>query len=163
MCHHTREPTVLCRLSCRPPHLNVDRFHQPCLLPGRTSKIGEDCRPRTTWRPLTLFGQPGSPSFATHWRYCHADLTVPRQDVNSSFPPLRVPPSLVGARTHAGSGPSRVRRRLLQACLWDPISLATCPRIRPVSRAINVPIIITALLLLDIQIRMSSSGYVNVF
>ena len=30
-------------------------------------------------------------------------------------------------------------------------------------RAINVPIIINALLLLDIQIRMSSSGYVNVF
>ncbi len=46
---------------------------------------GEDCRPRTTWRPLTLFGQPGSPSFATHWMYCHADYTVPRQDVNSPF------------------------------------------------------------------------------
>ena len=35
MCRHTREPTVLSRLSCRPPHLNVDRFHQPCLLPWR--------------------------------------------------------------------------------------------------------------------------------
>ena len=55
MCRHTREPTVLSRLSCR-PHLNVDRFHQPCLLPGRPSRIGEDCRPRTTWRPLTPFG-----------------------------------------------------------------------------------------------------------
>ena len=31
--------------------------------------IGEDCRPRTTWRPLTLFGQPGSSSFATRWRF----------------------------------------------------------------------------------------------
>ena len=29
----TREPTVVSRLSCRPPHLNVDRFHQPCLFP----------------------------------------------------------------------------------------------------------------------------------
>ena len=38
----------------------------------------------------------------------------------------------------------------------------TCPRIRQVSRAINVPIIINALLLLDIQIRMSSYGNVNV-
>ena len=38
----------------------------------------------------------------------------------------------------------------------------TCPRIRQVSRAINVPIIINALLLLNIQIRMSSSGNVNV-
>ena len=35
MCRHTREPTVLSRLSCRPPHLNFDRFHQPCLLPWR--------------------------------------------------------------------------------------------------------------------------------
>ena len=66
VCHHTREPTVLSRLSCRPPHLNVDRFHQPCLFPGRTSRIGEDCRPRTPWRPLSLFGQPGSSSFASH-------------------------------------------------------------------------------------------------
>ena len=37
MCHDTREPTVLSRVSCRPFHLNVDRFHQPCLSPGRTS------------------------------------------------------------------------------------------------------------------------------
>ena len=69
VCHHTREPTVLSRVSCRQFHLNIDRFHQPCLLPGRTSRIGEDCRPRTTWRPLTLFGQPGSSSFACHWRF----------------------------------------------------------------------------------------------
>ena len=33
MCRHTQEPTVLSRLSCRPPHLNGDRFHQPCLFP----------------------------------------------------------------------------------------------------------------------------------
>ena len=44
MCHHTWEPTVLSRVSCRPFHLNVDRFHQPCLLPGRTSRIGGACR-----------------------------------------------------------------------------------------------------------------------
>ena len=67
--HHTREPTVLSRLSCRPFHRNFDRFHQPCLLPGRTSRISEDCRPRTTWRPLTLFGQHGSSSFASHWKF----------------------------------------------------------------------------------------------
>ena len=35
MCHHTREPTVLSRLSCRPLHLNFDRFHQPCRFPWR--------------------------------------------------------------------------------------------------------------------------------
>ena len=32
VCHHTREPTVLSRVSCRPLHLNVDRFHQLCLV-----------------------------------------------------------------------------------------------------------------------------------
>ena len=36
VCHRTRKPTVVSRVSSRPPHLNVDRFHQPCLLPGRT-------------------------------------------------------------------------------------------------------------------------------
>ena len=35
VCRHTREPTVLSRVSCRPSHLNIDRFHQPCLLPWR--------------------------------------------------------------------------------------------------------------------------------
>ena len=35
VCHHTREPTVLSRVGCRPAHLTVFRFHQPCLLPGR--------------------------------------------------------------------------------------------------------------------------------
>ena len=35
VCHHTWEPTVLSKVSCRPSHLNVDRFHQPCLLPWR--------------------------------------------------------------------------------------------------------------------------------
>ena len=68
VCRHTREPTVLSRVSCRPPHLNFDRFHQPCLIPGRTSRMGEDCRPRTTWRPLTLAGSPALP-FASHWRF----------------------------------------------------------------------------------------------
>ena len=55
MCHHTREPTVLSRVSCRPLHLNFDRFHQPCLLPGRTSRISGACRfsvPRGGHLPL---------------------------------------------------------------------------------------------------------------
>ena len=33
--HHHTQPTVLSRVSCRPLHLYIDRFHQPCLLPGR--------------------------------------------------------------------------------------------------------------------------------
>ena len=37
----------------------------------------------------------------------------------------------------------------------------TCPRIRQVSRPIDIPVI-DAFLLLDIQIRMSISGYVHV-
>ena len=99
VCHHTREPTVLSRVSCRPFHLNVDRFHQPCLLPGRTSKLGEDCRPRTTWQPLTLFVQSGSSSFASYWRF------LPRH-------------TKVFAHTQV-----RDLRRLLWACLGDPILL----------------------------------------
>ena len=65
MCHHTWEPTVLSRVSCRPVSLNLDRFNQPCLLPWRNpllppitagcwAGISEDCRRRTTWRPLTV-------------------------------------------------------------------------------------------------------------
>ena len=54
MCHHTWEPTVLSRVSCRPSHMNFDRFHQPCLFTWAHSRVGEDCHPRTTWRPLTL-------------------------------------------------------------------------------------------------------------
>ena len=104
MCHHTREPAVLSRVSCLPFHLNIDRFHQPCLLPGRTSRIGEDCRPRTTWRPLTLCGQPGSPSFASHWRF----FATPtrryhgRTLIRPSSPACANPKSK-GVCTHAGS------------------------------------------------------------
>ena len=39
----------------------------------------------------------------------------------------------------------------------------TCPIIRQISWSIDFPEIINALLLLDVQIRMSSTGHVNVF
>ena len=89
------------RVSCRPSHLNFDSFHQPCLLPWRTpychrntawAGVGEDCRPRTTWRPLALFGQPGSPSFATHWRFLPRRLDGTTAGCQFILPPLRVPP-----------------------------------------------------------------------
>ena len=102
----------------RPPHLNGDRFHQPCLLPGRTSRIGEDCRPRTTLRPLTLLGQPRSSSFASHWRYCHADKTVPRQDVNSPFSPACATPR--GERVLAHTQ-VRDPRESAAACFWPAL------------------------------------------
>ena len=121
------------RLSCRPLHLNVDRFHQPCLLPWRIPLLppihgwllGRDrwglSVPRTTWRPLTLFGKPGSPSFASHWRF------LPRRldgtTAGCSFillPPCVCHPWTRGVCTHAGSGPSQARRRLLGTCFGDP-------------------------------------------
>ena len=41
--------------------------------------------------------------------------------------PLRVPPPITRViALNARSGPSRVRRRLLQTCLGDPIPLAFC-------------------------------------
>ena len=113
MCHHTREPTVLSRVSCRPFHLNDDRFHQP----GRTSRIGEDCRPRTTWRPLALLGSPALGGATSTGRYhgrtssrpfTHPCMCHPTKDVYK----------------HAGSGPSLVRRRLFGTCLGHPIHLA---------------------------------------
>ena len=121
MCDHTREPTVLSRVSCRPSHLNFNRFHQPCLLPGRTSRIGGSCRfPRTTWRPLTLAGSTVLPPcvslevFATPTRRYHGRMLVHPS-----------PTSSLGVCTHAGPGPLRARRRLLVACLGDRIPLAT--------------------------------------
>ena len=122
MCRHTREPTVLPRVSCRPSHLNIDRFHQLCLLLGRTSRVGEDCRPRTTWRPLSLLEQPGSSYFASHWRF----FATPTGRHHGRMLIHRI---RKGVCTHAGSGPSRVRRRLLTACIGDPISLATVVRL----------------------------------
>ena len=92
--------------------------------PGRTSWAGEDCRPRTTWRPLTLAGSPALPPLRLTGGFCHADWTVPRQDVNSPFLPCVCHLRLKGVCTHAGSGPSRVRRRLFLTCLGDPIPLA---------------------------------------
>ena len=118
MCRHTREPTVLSRVTCSPFHLNVDRFHQPCLLPWRNpllchrntagcrAGIGGACRipvPRGGHLPLRA-------ALRLTGGFCHPDWTVPRQDVNSSFSPCMCHPSRQGVCTHADSGPLRVRR-----------------------------------------------------
>ena len=122
VCHHTREPTVLSRVSCRPFRLNFDRFHQPCLLPGRTSRIGGFPVPRGDHLPLRaaqfsllvrLTGGIATPTGRHHGRI----LIHPSLDACAT-------PSDKGVCKHAGSGPLRVRRRLLRTCLGDPISLA---------------------------------------
>ena len=125
MCHHTREPTVLSRVSCRPFHLNFDRFHQPCLLPGRTSRISEDCRPRTMWRPLTLFGAAwllllcvSLEVFATPTRRYHGRMLI-----HPSLPACATP-EVKGSLHTRRFGTSRVRRRLLSTCLGDPVPLS---------------------------------------
>ena len=127
MCHHTREPTVLSRVSCRPSHQNVDRFHQPCLFPQAHSMVGEDCRfpvPRGGHLPLRaarLFLLCVSLEvFATPTRRYHGRMLI-----HPSPPACATPNDSKGAHTHAGSGPSRVCRRLFLACLGDPILLAT--------------------------------------
>ena len=58
--------------------------------------------------------------FATPTRRYHGRMLV------HPSPPACATPFPKGAATHASSGPSRLRRRLLHACLGDPISLATC-------------------------------------
>ena len=120
---------------CRPFHVNCDRFHQPCVLPWRNPELppkhgwllGRDrwglSVPRTTWRPLTLAGSPASSCaslevFATPTRRYHGRMLIHPSS-------LHVPPASLGVCTHACSGPSQVRRRLLIACLGDPIPLAT--------------------------------------
>ena len=124
MCHHTLEPTVLSRVSCRSLHLNFDHFHQPCLLPRHTSRIGGDCRfpvPRGGHLPLRaapLFLLCVSLEvFATPTGRYHGRMLIHPS-------PLHVPPASLGVCTHAGSGPSRVRRRLFWTCLGSPIPLA---------------------------------------
>ena len=52
--------------------------------------------------------------FATPTRRYHGRMLI-----HPSHPSCATP-SHKGARTHAGSGPSRVRRRLLMTCLGDP-------------------------------------------
>ena len=136
MCHHTWEPTVLSRLSCRPPHLNFDRFHQPCLLPWRVPLlppihgwllgrdrwgVGSPYHVATTypfWAALFLPPSRLTGGIATPTRRYHGRMLI------HPSPPACATPRNKGDSTHAGSGPSRVRRRLLHACLEDPIPLA---------------------------------------
>ena len=98
MCHHTREPTVLSRLICRSFHLNVDRFHQAAWLFLLCVSLEVSATP-TRWHHGRMLIHPSLPACAT--------------------------PSYKGVCTHASSGPLRVRRRLLTACLGGPHSLAT--------------------------------------
>ena len=83
MCHHSWEPTVLSRGS-----LNIDRFHQPCLLPWRTptaavktaavrAGIGGGCH--LPYHVATTYPcwQPGFPSVRLTGGTYHADWTVP--------------------------------------------------------------------------------------
>ena len=86
VCHHTREPTVLSRVSCRPLHLNFDRFHQPCLLHGAhfQDRWGLSS-PYHVAATYPYWSNPALPPLRLTGGFCHADKTVPRQDVNSSF------------------------------------------------------------------------------
>ena len=54
LCHHTREPAVLSRVSCRP---TPEHWPFSPALPVTLALS----HPRTTWRPLTLAGSPVLP------------------------------------------------------------------------------------------------------
>ena len=116
--------------------LNVDRFHQPCLLPWRiphgrcrncSCSVQGQVRtavqvPRGDHLPLA--GSPVLPplrltgSFATPTRRYHGRMLIHPSSPCVCHPRCR------GVCTHAGSGPPRVRRRLLWTCLGVPIPLA---------------------------------------
>ena len=128
LCDHTQEPTVLSRVSYRPapefrpfsPALPVTLAH-PSLpqkhgwLWGRGQVRTVILVPRGDHLPLRaarfflLVRLTGG--------FCHGDWTVPRQDVDSPFPLCVCHPPIKGVCTHAGSGPSRARRRLS----WPPV------------------------------------------
>ena len=59
---------------------------------GCWAGVGEDCRLRTTWRPLTLAGSPVPPCASLEVLATPA-RRVPRQDVNSPFIPCVCRPS----------------------------------------------------------------------
>ena len=135
VCRHTREPTVLSRQSCRPFHLNVDRFHKRCLLPWRKPLLppkhgwllGRDrwglSVPRTTWRPLTLAGSPNLPPLRLT-----GGIATGQNGTTAGckfiLPPVRVPhPSLKGClQTCRFGDPRGPRRRLFCACLLDHLA-----------------------------------------
>ena len=76
VCHHTRDPTVLSRVSCRSFHWPFSpalpvTMAQPLTATETRQPAGQG-EVRTVI-PTYPCGQPGSPSFASHWRYCHAD------------------------------------------------------------------------------------------
>ena len=101
-----------------PPYfLHIDRFHQSCLLPGRTP--GQVRTVVSVPRGTYPCGQPGLPSVRLTGGTCHADSTTPRQDVYS-----RPTSPKVFAHTQV-----RDPHGSAAACCWarigDTISLAT--------------------------------------
>ena len=136
----------------RPVPLNLGRFHQPCLSPWRspffemttTVQVGEDCHPRTTWWPLNhSTSSPTLPPcvslevFITPTGRFHGRRHFALPSV------LRRHSSAKGVCTHASSGPSRVRHRLLCACLEYLISLAKYTVPSSVESAVPQRVVIT--------------------
>ena len=89
-------------------------------LPGKEGPVGAPYHVATT----CPCGRPGSSSFASHWRFLPCGLD------GTTVLPRVCHPGRKGVCTHAGLGPSRARRRLLKACLGDPIPghLLSTPR-----------------------------------
>ena len=99
MCHHTQEPTVLSRVSCRPFHLNA------LTVIWAHSKNSEDCHPRTT---TSLAGKQVFPLCALEVlrRY-------QRLDVDSFLPYRGHPRPKCG---HTNKFGTRALRRLSNTC-----------------------------------------------
>ena len=92
---HTRTPA-------HPPHPPHPHTSTPApLTAGCWAGIGEDCRPRTTWRPLTLAGSPVLPPgvslvvFATPTGRYHGRTSI------RPSPPACATQSGMDVRTHA--------------------------------------------------------------
>ena len=106
-CHSHNNPAKGC-----PEKISIKKYHS---LSPAWAGTGEDCHPRTTWRPLTLAGSPVLPTVNLTGSFCHADWTLIRPS-SPACATLRTK----GVCTHAGSGPHEFAGRLFSTCLGGP-------------------------------------------
>ena len=134
---HGRVATLRKRRSCpewawQPCPQNFYRFSPAwpvtlarTLLPPLTAAwagTSEDCPHRTTWRPPTLLtASPIFPPCATHWKYSIRRLDCTTAGRSFALLSACATPARTGTRSRAGSGPARVRRRLLRTRFGDSI------------------------------------------
>ena len=127
VCHHTREPTVLSRVSCRSFHLKFDRFSPA--LPVNWAHFQDRWELSSPYHVADTYPFWAARLFllcVSLEVFCHAHWTVPRQHVNSSFPlppPLpRCHPLVLGVHTRGFGDPRESAATCWRPALGPPFS-----------------------------------------